>query len=166
MGVLAKTHQCATESRMTLWPSANPVRTVGASPVILSPLANVFVSLSSVMAFCIVTLQFSKPIVTHVFCGMLEYLQPCSTISVGVRAQCRFQLSHSSAAFLAIFCIGITSHRRDSLDSVSALTWFSHSSYLSPTTPRPSWTCTCTCRGPLNLERAVECSSLRFRAFL
>ena len=36
----------------------------------------------------------------------------------------------SSVAFLAIFCIGMTSHRRDSLDSVSALTWFSHSSYL------------------------------------
>ena len=49
VGVLTGTHQCATESRMTLWQSANPVRAVGASPFILSPLANVFVSLSSVM---------------------------------------------------------------------------------------------------------------------
>ena len=72
----------------------------------------------------------------------------------------------SSVAFLAIFCIGVTSHRRDSLDSVSALTWFSHSSFPSSSTPRPSWTCTCTRRGPLNLERVVECSSLSFRAFL
>ena len=45
--VLAGPHQCATESRMTLWQSANPMRAVGASPVILSPHANVFVSLSS-----------------------------------------------------------------------------------------------------------------------
>ena len=37
VGVLVGTHQCATESRMTLWQSANPVRAVGASPVILSP---------------------------------------------------------------------------------------------------------------------------------
>ena len=72
----------------------------------------------------------------------------------------------SSVAFLSIFCIGVTSHRRDSIDSVSALTWFSHSSYPSPSTPRPSWTCTCTRRGPLNLERAVECSSFSFLAFL
>ena len=56
MGVLAGTHQCVTESRMTLWQSANPVRAVGASPVIFSPLANVFVTLSSVMVFCIVKL--------------------------------------------------------------------------------------------------------------
>ena len=71
----------------------------------------------------------------------------------------------SSVTFFAIFCIGVTSHQYDSLDSVSAQTWFSHSSYPSPSTPRPSWTCTCTRRGPLNVERAVECSSLRFRAF-
>ena len=32
----------------------------------------------------------------------------------------------SSVAFLAIFCIGVTSHRCDSLDSVCALTWLSH----------------------------------------
>ena len=50
--VLARTHQCATESKMTLWQSANSVRAVGASPVILSPLAKVSVSLSSVMVFC------------------------------------------------------------------------------------------------------------------
>ena len=43
---------------------------------------------------------------------------------------------------------------------------FPHSSHPSPSTPRPSWTCACTRRGLLNLERAVECSSLRFRAFL
>ena len=36
---------------MTLWQSANPVRAVGASLVILSPTSNVFVSLSSVMVF-------------------------------------------------------------------------------------------------------------------
>ena len=71
----------------------------------------------------------------------------------------------SSVTFFAIFCIGVTSHQCDSLDSVSAQTWFSHSSFPSPSTPRPSWTCTCTRRGPLNVERAVECSSLRFRAF-
>ena len=73
--VAGGTHQCATESRMTLWRSANPVRAVGASPVILSRLANVFVSLSSVMVFRMVKLYFSKPIVAIVFCGMLEYLQ-------------------------------------------------------------------------------------------
>ena len=48
-GALARTHQCATESRVTLWQSATPVRAVGASPVVLSPLANVFASLSSLM---------------------------------------------------------------------------------------------------------------------
>ena len=31
-GVLAGRRQCATESRMTLWQSANPMRAVGASP--------------------------------------------------------------------------------------------------------------------------------------
>ena len=45
-GCPCRNHQSATESRMTLWQSANPVRAVGACPVILSPLANVFVSLS------------------------------------------------------------------------------------------------------------------------
>ena len=40
--------------------------------------------------------------------------------------------------------------------SVSALAWFSHSSYPSPSTPRLSWTCTCTRRGPLNLEVCIE----------
>ena len=57
--VLAGTHQCATESRMTLWQNANPVRAVGASPVILSPTANVFVGLSSVIVFRTVKLRFS-----------------------------------------------------------------------------------------------------------
>ena len=33
---------------------------------------------------------------THVFCRMLEYLHPCSTVSAALRAHCRFQLSHSS----------------------------------------------------------------------
>ena len=41
---------------MTLWQSAGHVCAVGASPVMLSPLANVFVSLSSVMVFRIVKL--------------------------------------------------------------------------------------------------------------
>ena len=72
--VLAGTHQCATESRMTLWQSANAVRAVGASPVILSPLKNVCASLSSVMVFRIVKLKISKQIATHVFCGTSEYL--------------------------------------------------------------------------------------------
>ena len=49
------------------------MRAVGASPVILSPLKNVCASLSSVMVFRIVKLKISKPIATHVFCGMLEY---------------------------------------------------------------------------------------------
>ena len=34
-----------------VWQSANPVRAVGASPVILSPTSNVFVNLCSVMVF-------------------------------------------------------------------------------------------------------------------
>ena len=92
-------------------------------------------------------------------CSSSDFLTVC-TLSFNSAAFC------SSVAFLAILCIGVTSHQRDSLDSVSALTWLSHSSYPSPSTPRPSWTCTCTRRGPLNLERAVECSSLRFCAFL
>ena len=56
VGVLVGTHQCATVSRMTLWQRAKPVRAVGESPVILSRLANVFVSLSSVRVFRIVKL--------------------------------------------------------------------------------------------------------------
>ena len=50
-------------------PSANPVRAVSASPVVSSALANVFVRLS-------------KPIVILVFCDMLEYLHPRSTIAL------------------------------------------------------------------------------------
>ena len=95
MGVLAGTHQCATESKVTLWQSANPVRAVGASVVVLSPLANVFVSLSSVMVFRIVKLAILQTILTLVFCDMLEYLHTCSTISAALRAHWRFQLSHS-----------------------------------------------------------------------
>ena len=56
--------------------------------------------------------------------------------------------------------------RTDVIHSVSARTWFSHSSHPSPSTPRPSGTCTCIRRGPLNLERSVECTSVRFRSFL
>ena len=96
VGVLAGTHQCATESRVTLWQSANPVRAVGASPVVLSPLAKVFVSLSSVMVFRTVKLVILQTIVTLVFCGMLEYLDAWSMISAAMRACYRFQLSHSS----------------------------------------------------------------------
>ena len=92
-------------------------------------------------------------------CSSSDFLTVC-TLFFNSAAFC------SSVAFLVILCIGVTLHRRDSLDSVSALTWFSHSSYPSPSTRRPSWACTCTRRGPLNLERADECSSLRFRAFL
>ena len=73
--VLAGTHQCATEYRVTLWQSANYVRAVGASAVVFSPLANVFVSLSSVMVFRIVKLVILQTIVTLVFCGILESLQ-------------------------------------------------------------------------------------------
>ena len=64
-------------------------------------------------------------------CSSSEFLTVC-TLSFNSAALCSF------VAFLAIFCIGVTSHRRDSLDSVSALTWFSHSSCSSPSTPRPS----------------------------
>ena len=49
------------------------MRAVGASPVVMSPLANVFVSLSYVMVFRIVKLVIPQTIVTLVFCGMLEY---------------------------------------------------------------------------------------------
>ena len=62
--------------------SANRVRAVSASPVVLSQTSNVFVSLS-------------KPIVILVFCDMLEYLHPCSTRSAALRAHSRFQLSYS-----------------------------------------------------------------------
>ena len=72
VGVLGGTHQCATEYRVTLWQSANHVRAVGASAVVFSPLANVFVSLSSVMVFRIVKLVILQTIVTLVFCGILE----------------------------------------------------------------------------------------------
>ena len=85
VGVFAGTHQCR----------ANPVRAVGASPVVLSPLANVFVSLSSVMVFHIVKLVILQTIVTLVLCGMLEYLHSCSTKCAALQTHCRFQLSHS-----------------------------------------------------------------------
>ena len=55
--------------------SANPVREVGASTVVLSSIANVFVTLSSVMVF-----PHSETAVL-VFCDMLEYLhEPCLRI--------------------------------------------------------------------------------------
>ena len=63
-------------------------------------------------------------------CSSSEFLTVC-TLSFNSAALWSF------VALLAIFCIGVTSHRRDSLDSVSALTWFSHSSCSSPSTPRP-----------------------------
>ena len=45
-GCPAGTHQCATESRMTLWQSANPVRAVGVcAPVASSSPSNVFFEL-------------------------------------------------------------------------------------------------------------------------
>ena len=66
-GCPCRDHQCATESRVTLWQSANPVRAVGASLVVLSSLAKVFVSLSSVVVFHIVKLVIHQTIVTLVF---------------------------------------------------------------------------------------------------
>ena len=102
---------------------------------------------------------FAAPPVVSVLLLSSDFLTVCA-LCFNSAAFC------SSMAFLTIFCIGVTSHRRDSLDAVSALTWFSHSSYPSPSNSRPSWTCTCTRRGPLNLERVVECSSLGFRALL
>ena len=83
-------------------------------------------------------------------CSSSDFLTVC-TLSFISAAFC------SSVAFLAIFCIDVTSHRFHSLESVSARTWFSLSSHPSPSTPRPSWTCARTRRGSLNLERAVEC---------
>ena len=52
-----------------------------------------FVSLSSVMVFRIVKLVILQTIVTLVFCGMSEYVHPCSTISAALRTHGRFQLS-------------------------------------------------------------------------
>ena len=76
---------------MTLWQSANPVRAVGESPVVLSPLANVFVSLSSVMVFRIVVLMILQTIVTFVFCGMLKYLHKRRVLHCNTGRLCRNQ---------------------------------------------------------------------------
>ena len=70
--------------------------------------------------------------------GTVELFAAPQTITSTV-----YTLSFISAAFcscvvfLAIFCVDVTSHLCDLLDSVSALTWFSHSSHPSPSTPRP-----------------------------
>ena len=72
VGVLARTTIVPSDAQAG-WhreETANPVLAVA---VVLSSFANVFVIL--------------------VFCDMLEYLHPCSTISAALRAHCRFQLS-------------------------------------------------------------------------
>ena len=43
----------------------------------------------------VVLSSFAGVFVVLVFCGMLEILTPCSTISAALRAHCRFQRSHS-----------------------------------------------------------------------
>ena len=189
--------------------------------------------------------------VMPVFCDMLEYLHPCSTISAALRAHWRFQMSHSwlqvsldqklfvdcSSAHVLCLCgglgcllpcllssfglslsnllRGLSQLRLLLLQSswllqrpctvelfaappvvsvllllkrfldglhlasrqISVPLWIHSNPSLRgrgfhslrirrPSTPRPSWTCACTRRGPLNLDRAVQCSSLRFRASL
>ena len=115
-----RTHQCATDSKMTLWQCANPVRAAGASPIILFRLPNVFVILSSVMVIRIAIVIHPKNC-DYGVCGLVsrsrateKYLPPCSTGSavqtlnpssslnnfsglwVFSSMKSSFQLSHSS----------------------------------------------------------------------
>ena len=99
----------------------------------------------------------TSDVTSYCRCSSSDFLTVC-TLSFNSAAFC------SSVAFLAIFCVRVTSHRRDSLDSDSALRWFSHSLYPLPSTPRPSWSCTCTRRGRVSvfvLLCSLGCSCLR-----
>ena len=141
----------------------------------------------------LLTLSASAVVLAPIFCfGCCQALDSLSATSIAVCLNCGFIALRSTAfvhpvAFVLLlkrfldnmhlvfqlgsflFLCGFPRHLLylcDLASIVSARTWFSLSSHPSPSTPRPSWTCACTRRGPLNLERAVECSSLRFRAVL